>query len=91
MLCTELNHKKEEFNILTSSHQTLPLNLSLQEKEDLYEEVSDLQKFFKDVQKSATEKTNELNNAIGRRKDLWATAQQVIISKAMVTIIFCIQ
>ncbi|XP_077969764.1 nesprin-1-like isoform X1 [Styela clava] len=78
LLCKELAHKKEEFNQLTSCHQTLPLNLSSQERELLQHEVEDLQRYFKEIQKSANDKTNDLNHAIGRRKDLWATAQQAI-------------
>lgn len=80
MLCTEFSHKKEEFDEMSSCHQTLSLNLSGQEREKLQSDVENLQKYFRQVQKISNEKTNDLNQAIGKRKDLWATAQQVAIN-----------
>ena len=78
-LCKELEQRKEEFSELSSCHQTLPLHLSSSERSALHDEVNSIQTLFREVQNKANEKTNALNQAIGRRKDLWATSQQVSI------------
>merc|ERR1712029_1260371 len=78
MLCKELNQKKEEFSEMSSCHQTLPLSLSSIERDVLHNDVTEIQGMFRRAQSKANDKTNALNHAIGRKKDLWATSQQTL-------------
>ncbi|CAK8680522.1 unnamed protein product [Clavelina lepadiformis] len=78
VLCKELGQKKDDFNELSSCHQTLPLSLSAAERDALHNDITDIQALFRRAQASANDKTNALNQAIGKRKDLWATSQQTL-------------
>ena len=74
----DLAQKRDDFNEMSGVHQTLPLVLSLQEREKLNEDVCAVQSLFRRVQNALTSKISSTARAIGSRRDLWSSSNQVL-------------
>ena len=74
----ELTQKREEFNEASGSHQTLPLALSTTERERLRDDVARVDSLFRKVQTALSDKIASICDAVGSRKDLWSSSQEML-------------
>lgn len=74
----ELRQRKENFNQLSSEYQVLPLSLSLRERDELQTETNAVQQLFWKVQNALCSKLSVTEHAIGTRKDLWSSSQELL-------------
>lgn len=71
--------KREEFSEVSGSHQTLPLTLSSKERENLHDDVARVESLFRKVQEALSDKIASITDAVGSRKDLWSSSQDMLM------------
>ena len=74
----ELEQRRDEFSEINCAHQTLPLLLSFNERQQLQNHIDKVQQMFWEVQSSLAEKMDSIIHAVGSRKDLWSSSQDTL-------------